>query len=142
MSRLFHRASRWQTLGVMLLAMMVGLRGMVPAGYMPDRSPIDGSIIIRMCGGIDDHYMALDPETGTLKTVGDPDKSPAGPQDHNSKSTCPFALTAMFDVPKDEALIQTAFFGPPLLSAVPVVTAPETSPARPPLPARGPPVRV
>ena len=126
---------------MLLLALVVGLRGMVPTGYMLDRAPADGSVIIRMCGGVDDHYMSFDPETGALRDVGDPGKAPAKPADHDTKSTCPFALTAMFDMPKDEALLQLAFFGPPLLGDVPVIAAPETRPARPPLPPRGPPVR-
>ena len=127
MIRFFHRAKKWQALGVLLLALVVGVRGMVPTGYMLDRSADDGRIVMRLCGGIDDRFVAF--------------KSPASPKDHDAKSTCPFALTATFDVPKDDALIQTAFFGPPLLADVPIVAAPDARAARPPLPPRGPPVR-
>ena len=141
MIRFFHCAKNWQALGVLLLALVVGVRGMVPTGYMLDRSADDGRIVMRLCGGIDDRFVAFNPETGAMEDVGDPDKSPASPKDHDAKSTCPFALTATFDVPKDDALIQTAFFGPPLLADVPIVAAPDARAARPPLPPRGPPVR-
>ena len=138
----FHRATRWQALGVLLLALVIGVRGMVPSGYMLDRADADGSVIIRLCGGVNDRFMAFNPETGAMEETGDPDKAPADPQDQDAKSTCPFALTATFDVPKDDAVLQLAFFGPPLLSAVPVIATPDSRAARPPLPARGPPVRV
>lgn len=141
MIRFFHRARKWQALGVLVLTLVIGLRGMVPTGYMLDRSVDDGRILMRLCGGIDAHFVAFNPATGAMEEVDDRDKSPVGPQDQDAGSACPFALTATFDIPKDDTLIQVAFFGPPLLANVPVVTAPDARTARPPLPPRGPPVR-
>lgn len=149
----------------MAVCLAILVRAAIPAGWMPVPDAENGGIILQLCPG---HVVATPSEhPGNhlhhpgMHGMGDSvshDKDPSraairddaethqgthkhrSHQDYNG-AACPFALTAMFDLPKEEALLQLAFFGPPLLGDVPVIAAPETRPARPPLPPRGPPVR-
>ena len=84
---------------LLLLVAGLGVRGAVPAGYMVDTAD-NGGIIIRICGDGAGSLMRLDPEAGTLEKLPD-DFDPHAPADTDASdtSTCPFALTAAFDLP-------------------------------------------
>lgn len=120
---------------VVLLALVLGARGMVASGYMLDRSAEDGTIIVRMCG-LDGRDMVLDLETGALTEPGEED----APDPDEAHATCPYAMTALFDLPLPATDWQRAAFGPPMLGDRPVLQPARRSPAHAPLPARGPPL--
>lgn len=113
---------------------------MVASGYMLDRSAEDGTIIVRMCGGLGGHDMVLDLRTGELTEPGETGDAPAPEGGDEAQATCPFAMTALFDVPAPAPDWSRAAFGPPLLGDRPVPGPLRPAPASAPLPARGPPV--
>ena len=99
----------------------------------------DGSVIIRLCGDGDGRLMQLDPVKGELTEV------PAQPDDadEDDSVTCPYAMTAAFDLPHTPPVVQPpAAFGLPLLGARPYARPLTERPAFAPLPARGPPVLI
>lgn len=130
----------WRIALVVALALLLGVRSIVPTGYMVDTSGEDGQLIIRMCGGMGDRFMSFNPSTGALTPVGKSDgPSPAAPDADDEASSCPFALTALADVPRSPTVVIAGLFGPPLMAARPVPSAP-TDPAFLPVPpVRGPP---
>ena len=125
------------------ISLLMVLRGLVPTGYMLDRSADAGDIVIRICGGTTERFMSLNPHTGRMTEVdGDETPEPLPHDDTTSPSaTCPFASTAVFDLPLPPDLFLAAIHGPPLLGDRPVVNTAAYWRARAPLPARGPPVR-
>lgn len=156
----------WRKYVSVALCLAILVRAAIPAGWMPVADAEHGGIALKLCPG---HVVAApseppgrhlhDPgmhEMGDSASHGMDPSNRAVVQDDAENTqdthkrrpyrdydgiTCPFALTAIFDLPRDEALLQLAFFGPPLLGDAPVIAVPETRPARPPLPPRGPPVR-
>lgn len=128
---------------VTAVSLLMVLRGLVPTGYMLDR-PADGSnIVIRICGGMTERFISLDPHTGNMSEI-DAGEAPAAPQHDDTTSlstTCPFATTALFNFPLLPEWFQAAIYGPPLLGSQPVINTLANWRARAPLPARGPPVR-
>ena len=142
MSRPFTIPALSRFLLLMALVLAMSARGAVPDGYMVDRSASDGSLIIRICGGLDDRFMRLDPETGQLSPVqpgGMPADLPEN-EDTGTHGTCPFALTAVFDLPQPAALAGPAAFGQILLAGRVYHPPLVPSPASAPLPPRGPPL--
>ncbi|WP_339679834.1 DUF2946 family protein [uncultured Hyphomonas sp.] len=125
---------------LLLLVAGLGVRGAVPAGYMVDTAD-NGGIIIRICGDGAGSLMRLDPEAGTLEEL-PADFDPHAPADTDASdtSTCPFALTAAFDLPPAPALPAPAAFGLPRLGASLYVLPLTQRPIDTRLPARGPPL--
>ena len=142
LKRLFPSAPMrfWLITAVSLLMVM---RALVPTGYMLDRSAEAGDIVIRICGGTTERFMSLNPHAGSMTEVdGDETPAPPPPNDTTSPSaTCPFALTAVFDLSLPPDMLLAAIYGPPLLGDRPVINTLAYRRARAPLPARGPPVR-
>ena len=131
--------ARALTAGVVLVAMVTS--ALVPDGYMVD-TDASGAIVIRMCGETGGRLMLLDPETGTLST---PDETgdPADPLPGDEATPhCPFAMASAPAIPATEGFELDFAFGPPLLAGKPYFPAPASAIARPPLPARGPPVLI
>ena len=126
---------------LLLLVAGLGVRGAVPAGYMVDTAD-NGGIIIRICGDGAGSLMRLDPEAGTLeKLPADFDPHAPADTDASDTSTCPFALTAAFDLPHTPpALPAPAEFGLPRLGASLYVLPLTQRPIDTRLPARGPPL--
>ena len=128
---------------VTAVSLLMVLRGLVPTGYMLERPADGGDIVIRICGGMTERFMSLDPHTGNMTEI-DGDEAPAPPQHDDTTSlsaTCPFATTVLFDLPLAPESFQAAIYGPPLLGSQPVINTLANWRARAPLPARGPPVR-
>ena len=128
-------------LALLVLVAGMGVRGTVPAGYMVDTAE-DGGVIIRICGDGVGALMRLDPEAGTLEKLPDdydPD-APSHDSDLPDTATCPFALTAMFDLPQTPALPSPVEFGLPRLGASLYVVPLSQRPIDTRLPARGPPL--
>ena len=136
-------AMRWGIITAMCLLMV--MRGLVPSGYMLDRSPEADSILIRICGGFGERMMSLDPHTGKMSRIdADAPGAPAVPQDDGrmaASDTCPYASTSVIDLPLSPEAFLAAVFGPPLLGGLPVINTVATWRAHAPLPPRGPPVR-
>lgn len=128
----------------LLLTLLLAVRGLVPVGYMLDRAPEDGSVIIRLCGGVHERLMLFNPETGDMRELDAEDGSaPVTPgDDAGSGASCPFALTSVFDLPEASGEILLGLFGPPLLANKPVYAPTSTRAEGPALPPRGPPVTV
>lgn len=117
------------------------VRGALPAGYMPDRSAEDGSLIIRICGGLDERFMRLDPETGRLTPIA-PGEAPAetpGEDGDAGHGSCPFALTAAFDLPPPARDLSPPAFRRLQLASRPYHPPIARRPAAAPPPPRGPP---
>lgn len=130
----------WLVTAVSLLMVM---RALVPTGYMLDRSADAGDIVIRICGGTAERFVTLNPHSGKMTEI-DGDAAPAPPQHDDTTSpsaTCPFASTAVFDLPLPPEMFLAAIYGPPLLGDRPVINTLAYRRARAPLPARGPPIR-
>ena len=51
------------------VSLLMVLRGLVPTGYMLDRSADAGDIVIRICGGTTERFMSLNPHTGSMTEV-------------------------------------------------------------------------
>ncbi|WP_430402363.1 DUF2946 family protein [Hyphomonas sp.] len=136
-------AMRWCIIIAMCLLMIT--RGLVPTGYMLDRSPEADGILIRICGGFGERMMSLDPHTGKMSRIdADAPAAPAGPHDDDRNATgdtCPYAATSVFALPLSPEAFLAAAFGPPLLGGLPVVNTVSSWRAHAPLPPRGPPVR-
>ncbi len=129
---------------VLLIGLLISFRGLVPAGYMLDADPDDGSIVIRMCGGLDEHYVRFNPETGDMAAVDGPadQEGPADPSEDAPGATCPYALSAVVALPEPvPAEVLTGLYGPPLLSDRPVLVPVHSYKPVPVLP-RGPPLSV
>jgi hypothetical protein len=126
---------------LLLLVAGLGVRGAVPAGYMVDTAD-NGGIIIRICGDGAGSLMRLNPTAGTLEKLPDDFDPYAPPADTDAvdSSTCPFALTAAFDLPPAPALPAPAAFGLPRLGASLYVLPLRQRPIETRLPARGPPL--
>lgn len=124
-------------MAILLAVAVLGVRGAVPAGYMPGQAE-DGRITIRLCGDGVGRLMQLDPVRGELTEL------PASPDDAGEDGvTCPYALTAAFDLPHTPPAAEPpAYFGLPRLGARPYARPLTERPALAPLPARGPPVLV
>ena len=128
-------------LALLVLVAGLGVRGAVPAGYMVDTAE-NGSVIIRICGDGAGSLMRLNPEAGTLQKLPD-DYDPDAPVDTDASdtSTCPYALTAAFDLPQTPpALPAPIEFGLPRLGASLYVLPLTQRPIDTRLPARGPPI--
>jgi DUF2946 family protein len=131
----------WIITAVSLLMVM---RALVPTGYMLAPSADTGDIVIRICGGMAERFVSLNPHTGKMTEV-DGDEAPDAPTDDGNTSSselCPFASTAVFDLPLPPDVFLAALFGPPLLGDRPVINTVANWRARAPLPARGPPIRI
>ena len=128
---------------VFLVACLVSIRGLVPVGYMIDASPDDGSIVIRMCGGLDEHYVRFNPETGEIRKMDAPaGETPVQPDEERQGSACPYALSAVADLPQPmPGEVLMGLYGPPLLSDRPVLVPVRSFKPSPVLP-RGPPQSV
>ena len=128
-------------LALLVLVAGLGVRGAVPAGYMVDTGE-DGSVIIRICGDGAGALMRLDPEAGTLEKLPADYDTDAPPADSSlpDTATCPFALTAAFDLPPEPALPAPAEFGLPRLGNSLYTVPLGQRPIDTRLPARGPPL--
>lgn len=129
---------------VLLIGLLISFRGLVPAGYMLEANPDDGSVIIRMCGGLEEHYVRFNPETGEMRSADGPadQEAPGDPQEDAPGAACPYALSAVVALPEPlpgEVLI--GLYGPPLLSDRPVLVPVYSYKPVPVLP-RGPPLFV
>ena len=128
---------------VTAVSLMMAMRALVPAGYMLAPSAEAGDIVIRICGGTTERFVSLNPHTGKMTEI-DGGTAPAAPKDDgntSSSATCPFASTAVFDLPLAPDVFLAALFGPPLLGDRPVANTVANWRAHAPLPARGPPIR-
>jgi len=128
---------------ILLMALLIAMRGAVAQGYMLDRSAEDGTITIRMCGGLETRLMRFDPETGALSNLPAgqddvPDQPP--PSDEAPGESCAFALGATTILPAPPAGPGLPLDGPPLLAGKPLFDAPKPRAEGPSLPPRGPPV--
>lgn len=142
----FGLAARLQAFALCLAVILIGVRGLVPAGYMIDTSA--GAPVLRLCGGFAEHgqHRAASPSNESHahhQHTGD--SMPSGPDmpgDHDIGAMCPFALSAVFDLPVllDEAVL--SLFGPPLLGGEPFFAPVRAYAVRPALPPRGPPLSV
>jgi hypothetical protein len=132
----------WIITAVSLLMVM---RGLVPAGYMLDRTPDTESIVIRVCGGFGERMMSLDLHTGKMSSMDvEHPGTPTGPHDDDHKvasDACPYATTSVFALPLSPGVFLAAVFGPPLLGGEPVTSTVSNWRAHAPLPPRGPPIR-
>lgn len=144
---------------------MITLRGLVPDGYMIDRSPETGAIILRICGGLHEndrvpapahekgahagHQMHHHQGHGASMPSGDagphsmmPEPSGDTPDHGTEGAMCPFALSSLTDTAAAPALPVMMAIRQPMLGAKPY-TRPAVHPsARPPMPPRSPPARV
>ena len=124
----------------MVLIALTMLRGLVPYGYMVDQSDVNGSLVIRICGGAVDRYITVDLATGHTNEGEAPGNGDAPDQDQMHKATCAFALALDQFAPRSANSLGLAFALklrpsdlPPLRIAVLL------DDAAPPLSARGPP---
>lgn len=144
---------------------LITLRGLVPDGYMLDRSPETGAIVLRICGGLHemDHGPAAAPATGTRAShkmhdhQGHSASMPTGeagphgmmdgqpgdrPEHEQQGAMCPFALSSLMDTVAAPALPAMTAIRQPMLGGKPY-TRPAVRPsARPPMPPRSPPAAV
>ena len=119
---------------IMLVAFV--LRGLVPTGYMLERSD-DGTITVEICGAFGERLMAFDPVTGEMSEL--PEDQPGAPESH---ATCAFALSAVATPPEPALSVSPANVTRLMLGSRPIATPEVREPARAPLPARGPPLSV
>lgn len=139
---MFRLFAHIRLFALVALVAALGVRGAVPAGYMLDRSGEDASIVIRLCGTGEGHQLVFDPEKRELRTVGSEDGS-SDSDDLTEDGTCPYAVTAAFDLPHTPPAVAPPLgFGMPLLRARPYARPMADDPVHAPLPARGPPVHV
>lgn len=144
---------------------LITLRGLVPDGYMLDRSPETGAIVLRICGGL--HEMDRGPAaapatgghtshqmhdhqahgasmpTGEAEPDGMTDGQPGDMPEHEQQGAmCPFALSSLMDTAAAPALPAMIAIRQPMLGGKPY-TRPAVRPsARPPMPPRSPPAAV
>lgn len=126
------------------IALLMVVRGLVPTGYMLDRSPDADSIVIRICGGFGERMMSLDPHSGKMSEITvDEHGAPTLPHDDDraASDTCPYATTSVFDLPLAPDVFLAAVFGPPLLGGQPVINTVSHWRAHAPFPPRAPPIR-
>ena len=159
-----HIAARLPSILFCLAILLVGARGLVPSGYMIDRSAETGMLVLRLCGGMTEHSGHGSPDTiphaghdmhaghhmpapagaagNTAHGSHDMPSSPAEPEHTDIGAMCPYALSAVFDVPTADAAVITGLFGPPLMGAEPFQTPVRLHRSRPPMPPRGPPFSI
>ena len=141
---------------------LVAMRGLVPDGYMIDRSAETGSIVLRICGGLHEHDHAPskaqtpvdhhqmhghgghDQTSMTSPVPASSGDEPMGDMsgDEFAGPMCPFALTALMDAPVTPQLPGPYVFGAPLLGGEPFYEPVVILATRPPLPPRSPPFYV
>ncbi|MEQ8559786.1 MAG: hypothetical protein RIB03_15860 [Henriciella sp.] len=144
---------------------LITLRGLVPDGYMIDRSPDTGAIVLRICGGLheNDHSPATAHVSGTNAghqmhehhshgaSMPSGEAAPSGmmdgPSDDNPEhgsegAMCPFALSSLMDSVTAPALPEMVAVRQPMLGGKPYFRPAVRPSARPPMPPRSPPVPV
>lgn len=123
-------------IAVLLIVSMV-VRGLVPTGYMIERSGETGKLMVHICGAAPGaEYVVLDEKTGKWSLTSEPQEN----SDRTDNSTaCEFAISIIgADLAEAPAVIMKAF-GLPLLAGRIFFEQHYKRPVRPPLPARGPP---
>lgn len=119
-------------IALVLMLAALGVRGLTPSGFMLDRDPSDGTVLVRMCaasatGGEPVHVRVALPNGET--------------DDGQSAETagCPYALASAPVVPVAPFAAPAPRFEP-IVVAAPLARAPELQPLHgTPPPARGPP---
>ena len=122
-----------------LIAMVV--RGLVPAGYMIAAAAPSGhfiNVVICHGDGGGTSTVLLDASTGKFVDVDNPADSKGS--DLDSKSSCPFAVTAHFALPTIMAAVPQAYPAHFTYQAPLPVLMPGRGLIAPPPPARAPPV--
>ena len=94
---------------ILSLVGILAMRGSIADGYMVDRSSEDGSLIIRMCSGVDERLMRLNMTTGELTELseqGDETTDVPG----NRAFVCDFAAVQLTPPPTFLAVTEPALY--------------------------------
>jgi hypothetical protein len=113
------------------------VQGLVPTGYMLQRSSDTGKLVVQICSAVPGAEMAVfDPATGkwTLTGSDSNEPDPSAPD-----SICDFAVSIAGSPAPDAVSLLPEQFGLPLLAGRVFIASHHLVVVRPPLPARGPP---
>lgn len=138
------RAHRLRFAFKVFLILTLLARGFFPASVALETDSATGAIVITLCGGPDGRQVLFDPQTGDVTELGDatgaaPSHTPKDSANGAQCSLCAPAFFAAASPALATLLIETneTRFGPPTRADMPEAD----QPARPPLPARGPPAQ-
>lgn len=94
---------------ILSLVGLLAMRGSIADGYMVDRSNEDGSLIIRMCSGVDERLMRLNMSTGELTELSEQgDETTDLPA--NLAFVCDFAAVQLTPPPTFLAVTEPALY--------------------------------
>ncbi len=129
-----------KALFAVLLVFSMVVRGLVPTGYMVERSAESGKLMVHICGAVPGaEYATLNLATGKWEiSAASDDESPRP----DVSTHCDFSLNVAHAVFDDPASIPEHVFGLPLLAGRVFVERTYSFKIRPPLPARGPPALI
>ncbi len=130
-------------LATWLVAALALMRALVPAGYMLDRAPEDGQLVMHMCSGSAMGRGADNMSAMAMPSGSSSEDDSSGQSEHATKDfSCPFALSAIADLPVISAVATPAALSIPRHGDLAVASEPLSWLSRPPLPGRGPPVTI